>query len=163
MTLSNASLALDNAREAPAAMRLASDDRAFINQTAAAGKYEVEASRLAESKGKSPEIKRFAGMLVKDHTASNAELKALARDKSFDLNDEMSKKQTSELEALKQKTGADFDAAFVSTIGIEAHKTNIQKFGSASRTSRDDDLKKWASKTLPTLERHLAQAESLRP
>jgi len=155
--------ALDSANDAPAAMRLASDERAFLNDAATAGMLEIEASRLAATKSASPNIKRFAGELVKERSALNAQLKALAAEKSFSLRGDMTKKQTTKLEMLKRKNGADFDSAYVKTIAIDAHKGEVKAFKSATDTMHDDDVKNWAIKTLPTIERTLAKAESLKP
>lgn len=153
--------ALDSAAAEPPAIRLAGDDRAFIKQSAGAGIFEVEASKLAAQKAQSPEVRKFAQMLVRQHTAVNAQLKTLAEDKSYTLPLEMPGAKRSTLASLSQSSGAAFDAAYLRQVGIKDHKTDIKHFETAARSAKDPDLKTWAGKTLPSLKEHLAAAESL--
>lgn len=157
------SWAVDSASNSPAEMRLASDERAFMKQAAESGLYEVEASKVAAERAQMPEVKNYARMLVTHHTAANKELHALAASKSYgELPREMSDKQKSFVASLSGQSGAAFDAAYIRQVGIEDHKGDIKSFATAARSSRDKDLKAWAAKTLPTLERHLAAAEAIR-
>ncbi|CAN5912209.1 DUF4142 domain-containing protein [soil metagenome] len=153
--------ALDSASTEPASMRLASDDRAFIKQAAGAGLYEVEASKLAAQRAQSPQVRKFAQMLVQQHTAANTQLKSLAEDKSYTFPIEMPSGKRSTLAALSQSHGAAFDAAYVEQVGIKDHKTDIEHFETAARSAKDPDLKAWAGKTLPSLKEHLAAAQAL--
>lgn len=143
-------------------MRLASDDRAFIKQAAAAGLYEVEASKLAAQRAQSPQVRKFAQMLVQQHTVANAQLKLLAEDKSYRFPVEMPSGKRSTLASLSQQSsGTAFDAAYVQQVGIKDHKADITHFETAARSAKDPDLKAWAGKTLPSLKQHLAAAEAL--
>ena len=153
--------ALDSASTEPPSMRLASDDRAFIKQAAGAGIYEVEASKLAVQKAQSPQVRKFAQMLVQQHTVANAQLKSLAEDKSYTFPVEMPSAKRSTLASLSQSSGAAFDTAYVQQVGIKDHKTDIKHFETAARSAKDPDLKAWAGNTLPSLKEHLAAAEAL--
>src|SRR5688572_22529961 len=68
--------ALDNKKE---------DDAEFAVEAADAGLLEVQLGTLALTKASSPEVKRFAQMMVDDHTKANNELKALAQQKNISL------------------------------------------------------------------------------
>src|SRR5215831_13884111 len=46
---------------------------------------EIEMGKLAEQKGQSKEIKSFGKMLVKDHTAADKKVTALAKEEKADL------------------------------------------------------------------------------
>ncbi|AMM26067.1 hypothetical protein AX767_18190 [Variovorax sp. PAMC 28711] len=155
--------AVDSASNAPAAMRLASDERAFMKEAAESGLYEVEAAKLAATRAQLPEVKKYAGMTLTDHTAANRQLQALAKSKSFDgLPAKMSDKQEAFVASLSGQSGVAFDAAYIRQAGIEDHKAAVKAYATAARSSRDKDLKMWAAKTLPVLERHLAAAEAIR-
>lgn len=156
-------LAVDSARNAPAEMRLASDERAFMKEAAEAGVFEIAASRLALEKSKSPEVRKLAGMLVDGHGVANRELMALAASKSFDdMPREMSREQAAEIRTLEGQQGRSFDATYVQEVGIKAHQADIRHFESASRSARDADLKAWATKMLPRLNQHLREAQVIR-
>jgi putative membrane protein len=61
------------------AMAAASDpDSSFYKALAEGGVAEVADGKLAETRAADPKIKDFAAMMVKDHSAANQELKALA-------------------------------------------------------------------------------------
>lgn len=154
--------ALDSAAAEPPAMRLAGDDRAFIEQSAGAGIFEVEASTLAAQKAQSPEVRKSAQVLVRQHTAVNAQPKTLAEDNSYTFPLEMPDAKRSTLASPSQSSGAAFDAAYLRQIGIKDQKTDIRHFETAARSAKDPDLKTWAGKTLPSLKEHLAAAESLK-
>jgi putative membrane protein len=66
-----------------------------------------------------------------------------------------------DIETLGKKSGADFDREFVREVGIKAHEKDIKLFENASKELKDAELKAFATKTLPTLREHLAQAEKL--
>lgn len=153
--------ALDNARDAPPEMRMASDDRAFLKRTAADGQFEIDAPRLAERQAASPAVKQYAVMLVAQHTKSRAELLALARDKSVPMDDGPPDGRRGDMEALAKLQGRDFERSYVEQVGLKAHRADITRFETAARTAHDPELKAWAAKTLPSLKQHLAAAEKL--
>ena len=62
-----------------------SPDASFYKNAAEGGIAEVEAGKLAQQKSSNPDVKNFGAMMVKDHTAANDKLKALADSKSISL------------------------------------------------------------------------------
>ena len=62
-----------------------SPDESFYKHAAEGGIFEVHAGKLAQDKGNSQQVKDFGAMMVKDHSAANEKLKALAATKSIDL------------------------------------------------------------------------------
>ena len=63
---------------AKAATKLSTADENFILAAAQGGMTEVKLGELAAQKGTRDEVKAFGQMMVKDHTAINHDLKALA-------------------------------------------------------------------------------------
>ncbi|RYG88453.1 DUF4142 domain-containing protein, partial [bacterium] len=47
-----------------------SPDESFYEKAAHGGLAEVELGQLAQEKGRSPDVKAFGAMMVKDHTAA---------------------------------------------------------------------------------------------
>jgi predicted outer membrane protein len=54
-----------------------SPDQDFFKHAAEGGIAEVEAGKLAQSKGNSQAVKDFGAMMVKDHTDANAKLESM--------------------------------------------------------------------------------------
>jgi len=126
----------------------------FWTTAAQGGMAEVELGKLAASKATNPEVKQFAQMMVTDHTKANTELKTLAAKKSVTLPTEVSSSHKSLMEDLNKKTGADFDKAYVDAM-VDDHEEDVEFFKDKSEDSSDADVKAFAAKTLPTLQKHL--------
>ncbi|MDB5817456.1 MAG: rane protein, partial [Rhizobacter sp.] len=71
------------------------------------------------------------------------------------------KAKQSQLDRMAQLQGNAFDTAFVQTVGIKAHREDVVMFERVSKTSKDADVKAFATKMLPTLREHLATAQGI--
>jgi putative membrane protein len=135
-------------------------DQAFFTEAGGGGLFEVEAGKLAQSKGQSEGVKSFGGMLVKDHSAANDELKALASKKGAQLPSSVPADMQKKLDKLAK--ARNFDKEFVEEVGLEDHKKDIALFEKTSKSADDADVKAFAAKALPTLKSHHEQAQSLK-
>lgn len=142
--------------------RLDRADRDFIERAAHSGHAEVEASRLAAQKARSPQVKAFAEQMVKDHTATNEELATLARARGVTPPTEPSLVQKGKQKLLLETAdGEDFDRRYAESMGIEAHRDTIALFEKASRDAKDPELRSFAANKLPALRHHLEMAQQL--
>ena len=139
--------------------RMSGADRAFMLKAAGAGLYEVEVSRLAADKAESAEVKKYASMLVDDHTKANAELTALAEARGVKLPAQPPADKRQRITQLGTMSGAALDQAYIKQVGIGDHKADITLFEKASRTGKDPEIKAWVDGKLPTLREHLAAAQ----
>ena len=64
-----------------------SEDTAFAQKAAEAGMMEVEHGKMAAQKASNAQVKAYANKLVKDHTAANNQLRAIAKRKNITLPD----------------------------------------------------------------------------
>ena len=135
-------------------------DQEFFTKAAGGGMFEVEAGKLAQSRGQSEGVKSFGGMLEKDHSAANEELKTLASKKGATLPTAVPAKMQKKLDKLGK--AKHFDKDFIKEVGLEDHKADIAMFEKVSKTADDADVKAFATKTLPTLKEHLHHAEGLK-
>jgi putative membrane protein len=140
---------------------LARSDRRFVQKAAESGMFEVQVAQLAATKANDPQVKSFASMLVDHHSKANNELVQLANARKVELPAAPPRAMRRDMEKLGKKSGADFDRDFVRQVGIKAHEKDIKLFEKASKDLKDGELKAFATKTLPTLREHLAQAEKL--
>jgi putative membrane protein len=135
-------------------------DQEFFTKAAGGGMFEVEAGKLAQSKGQLEGVKSLGGMLVKDHAAANDELKALAAKKGAALPPGVPADKQKKLDKLS--AAKDFDKEFVNEVGLQDHKVDISLFENTSKNADDPDVKAFAAKTLPTLKAHREHAEGLK-
>lgn len=144
---------------AAAHAQVSKKDQDFLTKAAAGGLYEVQAGTLAQEKGRSPTVKAFGEMLVKDHSAANEELKALASSKGVTLPSAPPSDKKKRLDKIAK--AKDFDKEFVDEVGVDDHKKDIQLFEKASKDADDAEVKAFATKTLPTLKAHREHAQGL--
>ncbi|PYS99991.1 MAG: DUF4142 domain-containing protein [Acidobacteria bacterium] len=126
----------------------------FLTEAASGGLAEVELGKIASSKAQNAEVKKFAEMMVTDHSKANDELKTLAAKKSITLPAAPMAKHESVIQKLQAMSGADFDKAYVDDM-LEDHEKDVAEFEKQSQSNPDADVKAFAAKTLPTLKKHL--------
>jgi len=139
----------------------AKSDEAFMKDAAHAGAAEIEASRLAQSKARSADVKSFAEAMVADHTKVADELKALAAAKNVKLPDGPSVKQKAEIKLIDAGDNDKFDERYAKHFGVDAHRETIKLFQDAAKNAKDPEVRAWAEKTLPGLRHHLEMAQAL--
>lgn len=152
--------ALGLAWAATAQADVSKKDQEFFNKAAVGGLYEVQAGQLAQQQGRSEEVKAFGAMLVKDHSAANDELKALAERKGVALPSSLPQSKQKKLQEISN--AKNFDEEFVKQVGQRDHKTDLALFEKASRSADDAEVKAFATKTLPTLQAHKEHADGLK-
>jgi len=139
----------------------ARSDASFMKQAAENGNAEVEASKLAQTKAKRPEVKAFADQMVTDHTKVGDELKQLAASKKVDLPTGPSVMQKGKLKMISAGSDDKFDDRYANEFGVKAHEDTIKLFQTAANEAKDADVKAFAQKTLPALQGHLEMARKL--
>ncbi len=144
------------------AASLSEDDQAFLRKAGESGMLEIKASELAVQKSQHPEVKRFAEMMIKDHTAVDKELKTLAEGKGFQLPIELEGDKRDLMENLRQLEGPSFDEEYAEEIAVDAHEDAVDLFEDAADDADDADIKAFAAKHLPALQNHLEMGERLK-
>jgi putative membrane protein len=134
----------------------------FANAAAASDAFEIETSKLAAEKASSAKFKTFAEHMIKAHTESTAELKtaAAAANPPITPDPALTAMQRDKLDALKAKSGADFDAAF-KTAQVEAHQMTLDTVKAYSAGGDVESLKQLATKMVPVVTAHLNMAKGL--
>ena len=131
----------------------------FVDEASATSIAEVEAAKLALEKSESPEVKKFAQLMINNHVAANNELASIARSKNLDVEDEATLTTKAKELALKQHSGESFDVAYAKN-QVAAHEDAIELFEKATK-SPDAEISTLARTSLPKLKRHLELAHQL--
>ena len=140
---------------------LSNSDQRFLRKAAESGMLEIQASELAVQKAQHPEVKKFAEMMIKDHTEADKELKALAKNKGFQLPVELEGGKKRLMEDLRQLEGHSFDEEYADEVAVDAHEDAVDLFEDAADDADDADVKAFAAKLLPKLQQHLEMGEQL--
>jgi putative membrane protein len=146
-------------------MAFAATSNDFVDRAAAGGIAEIETSRLALEKSQSADIKAFANMMITDHGKANDELAALAKKNDIEVPDTTTLVKQAKEKILEVRDES-FDAAYANN-QVKAHEDTIELFKKEANTVTDDkvkggtELKAFAQKMLPALEKHLDMAKKL--
>jgi len=137
-------------------------DRKFVKDAAQGGMAEVELGQLAAEKASSDDVKKFGQRMVDDHSKANDDLKQLATKKGVHVPQQLSAKDKATKARLSKLSGEQFDKAYMANM-VRDHKKDVAEFRRETESAKDPDVKNFAASTLPTLEDHLKQAQSLAP
>lgn len=131
------------------------DDITFVRKATESSYKEVASAKEALPQLQQPELKRIAEMLVNDHTGANARLAKIAETKHWPVP------APAPLAAPPSGTASgDFDAKWTAEM-IAGHERSVALYRAQAKSGEDQDLRKYARETLPTIERHLAELKRL--
>ncbi|MEO6214604.1 MAG: DUF4142 domain-containing protein [Sphingomonas sp.] len=152
------------ADNAPVSAPALSASQSFANTAAASDAFEIAESELAATSAHSAAIKSFAKKMVEAHAGSTAKLKTVAAGLTPAITPDptLTPDQQSKLDALKAKTGADFDAAYAAD-QVAAHQATLDALKSYSTSGDVPAFKTFATGLVPTVTAHLNMAKSLKP
>lgn len=136
------------------------DDKEFIVKAGMGGLTEMQMGNFGIQKATNAEVKAFSQRMVTDHGKANEELQVLATAKGVGLPTELDGEHKSALDHVNGLSGAEFDKTFMQHMVMD-HEKAVADFTNASQNARDAELKAWAAKTLPALQDHLKQAQTL--
>jgi putative membrane protein len=132
---------------------LSAMDKQFMMTAAKDGMREVHMGQMAVQQGQSAEVKKLGNMIVTDHTKANGQLMEIATRRGVkpDLRHRMDK--------MSKKEMANFDQAWLAMM-VNDHQKDIALYQTQAQQGADPDLKAFAKKTLPVLQKHLKAVQS---
>jgi putative membrane protein len=137
-------------------------DKKFVREAAQGGMAEVELGKLAVQNASSDDVKKFGQRMIDDHTKANDKLKEVASKEGITLPTSLDAKDQATKTRLSKLSRDQFDKAYMKDM-VRDHKKDVAAFQNESSTGRDSDVKNFASETLPTLQDHLKEAETIEP
>jgi len=146
---------------AKAQTHIAMADTNFILAAAQGGMTEVKLGELASTSGVRADVKEFGRMMVKDHTAINGDLKALAAQKGVTLPNSLDAKHQAVVDKMAALTGPGFDDAYITGM-IKDHKADAKAFKAESAATKDADIKSFLDKSIPVVEAHLQHVTAMK-
>jgi putative membrane protein len=148
---------------------LSDDDMKVVSHVKHVNDMEIEAGKLAKTNGTAG-TKAYGATLVKDHTANNTKLAAIAKKKGVTaIPDEqpMTEEQKQEhqkmmdtMAKLQSMKGADFDKEFLPMM-IEGHDKEVGRLDAAIASVKDADIVSHLKATKPVVQKHADAAKAL--
>jgi putative membrane protein len=133
----------------------------FLEDAVRGNVAEVKMGELAQQRGQSEAVREFGRVLVEDHSSALKETAELAQDLEVIPPAQPSAEQMQKHDELARLSGEEFDRQFVAEM-VKAHEETIAMYEKQAESDIGDaKVRELAQELLPTLEEHLAMAESL--
>jgi putative membrane protein len=149
-----------------AATATAMTDADIFGALALTNAAEVAMAEMALDSSKTPAVRTFATMMVRDHQAMAAEAGALARQLGVvttagDRTEDAADDGDDAIDDLRGRSGADFDRAFTDAM-IESHEKALELIDRAAEATGTARLDEALAKSRVKVQAHLEQAKTLK-
>ncbi|MDE2488730.1 MAG: DUF4142 domain-containing protein [Alphaproteobacteria bacterium] len=134
-------------------------DRHFLGKAIRGDNSEMMLGQMAENRAADPRVRDYGRMLHNDHAMARQQALPLARQFGVADTDGVMPQAREEARKLRRMNGRAFDREFARYM-VHDHKHDISDFRKEAR--EHGPVARMARQTLPTLEKHLHVAESLR-
>lgn len=151
-------LALLGAGAIAYAASLSSADRQFMIMAAKTDMTEAHEGQMAENDANRANVKEFAKTLVQDHTESYERLTELAAKTGVSIPKGINVAKDRAVQQLVHLKGDRFDRQFTRQ-EVTDHRQAIAAFKHEAARGRDANVKAYAAKMIPILEKHIHLAE----
>jgi putative membrane protein len=140
------------------AASLSNADRQFLVTVAQTDMTEAHQGQMAQNQAGRADVKDLGKTLAADSTHSYEELTNLAAKNGVAIPKGIDAAKVHSVQQLAHLKGNHFDVAYTKD-EIAAQKRTVAMFKREAQRGRDADLKAWASKMLPVVEKHLQLAQ----
>ena len=135
-------------------------DENFLVKAYNGGMLEIMLGKIAITNGASASVKNFGKMMMTDHTKADSEMAVIAKIKNITLPSAPGNDEYDKINKLQKEQGKEFDKDYTSLM-VDDHKEDIKDFQKASQDLKDPDIKAFAVKTLPVLQKHLSAIQTI--
>jgi len=135
-------------------------DREFVMQAEKINLQERVLGIMAQEKSQNNDIIDYGKMLVKDHNEALQKLVDLMNKNGMGQPKQLPEERSEAIKDMQGLSGAAFDTKFLEMM-IEGHQKAIEMFRHAADSAQNTDVRDYAKDMLPTLEKHLKDAENL--
>jgi putative membrane protein len=147
------------------------DEKAFFERLHYTHQMEIKQGQLAQQNASNPDVKSFAEMMVRDHTAADQRLMTLAQGRGMKLADmpkpvnDMEKKMVAadkaNMEKLQALKGDAFDSCYMA-IQVGEHDATLGKLMAGRQAfSANTELTTMVTELTPKVAQHRQQAYSV--
>jgi putative membrane protein len=119
---------------------------------------EIQLSKLVIEKGATGMAKTHAEMMIKDHTKSTADLKAIAAKKKVTLPTDMDAEHKAIAEQMRKLSGQELEKQFMNQMVLDHQKT-LNTMAAHQAMTKDADLQGFITKTTPVVANHLTMSK----
>ena len=135
----------------------------FVATAAISDMFEIQSSQAALQKSTRDEVKQFAQHMIDDHTRVGEQMKSLLQSAGINaqIPTDLDKRRAQQVQRMQGLSGAKFDAAYVAA-QVKGHQEAVRLYQAYAQSGDNQQLREFARWTLPNLQQHLKQAQSLK-
>jgi len=135
----------------------------FADTAAKSDAFEIASAKLAKEKAASADIKRFAAMMIEDHTASTTKVKKAAGEASPKITPDptLTDSQNGKLDDLRKLSGGEFDKEYASQ-QVDAHQSALSLMTDYADHGDVASLKAVAGEIKPKVQAHLDKIKGIK-
>ena len=137
-------------------------DRAFVAKVSQGGMFEVQAGRLADQRGSTPDVRDFGAMEAHDHIPVGDRLKAVAGHEGISFGSDLNRDFTSKLARLKSLSGLAFDEAYMNQTSA-IHAADGAAFAKEAADGGSAEFRAFAAETHRIVQRHIGAIHAAAP
>lgn len=143
-------------------------DAQILAFAATANSGEIKEAKLAQQKAINPVVKKFAALMIADHTKMQADAKALAT--KLAITPDTTKNDVSDLatagskdikDLSNKKVGKDWDEDYME-MQVDTHQKVLDKLNDASMSAKAPELKSALTEAIAKVQDHLTQAKQIK-
>ncbi len=136
-------------------MKPSHGDKNFLEEATQSAREEVAISQIAVTKASHPQVREFAQMMVSDHEGAGTALSSLVTVRGVAVD-----AKRVNVQRWEKKSAKEFDKDYMEKM-VDDHEKAVKLYEKQSTKGEDPELMAFASKTLPTLQTHLAKAREI--
>jgi len=135
-------------------------DKLFLVCAAIDNNAEMQLGQLAQTKATDPQVKQFAQKMMQDHQQAQRDLQEAAQQAGVQLPRSVPATKQQELRVFQSLSGKEFDQQYIACMQA-GHAKAVNQYQAVAQLSKNDQIKAYASKTLPTLQQHYQQVQQV--
>ena len=135
-------------------------DREFVLQAEKSNIQERVLGRMAEEKSQNGGVRKYGKMVVTDHNNASQKLVDIMEKNGIAQPRTLTEERSDAVDKMQGMSGDAFDREFVNMM-VQEHQKSVNAFRLEVETAQNPDVRNYAKNMVPTLERHLKDAQDL--
>jgi putative membrane protein len=133
-------------------------DKLFVRQATLGGRAEVDLGKLAQSRGRSQQVKQFGEHMAADHSKANDKLLRIGKSANAELPKGLAPDDAAFRSELEGAEGTAFDQRYL-VKQIADHQKTVNLLLWEISNGQNQELRSYAGEMLPNVLDHLRQAQ----
>jgi putative membrane protein len=149
-------------RTAPGATASAISSVDYVQSQAWGDLFEIESAKLAQQKAQNADVKRFAQMMIDDHTQSSAKLQQALKAGNLSATPPktLDSRHSQALDQLNKTPAGQFDQAYLQS-QVQGHREMLALNQTYSQTGDNSALKQFSAQAIPVVQKHLSELQQM--